>query len=154
MTSTSAGTSLTTVPTTVSVTEVVWREVIDAYVGMWLAMAVAGETSDHQSPALARFATGAALHELTQRLLRDRQQGLVSRGRPELHPRVVALLPAQAPTAARVEDCVDRSHWLKQTTRGELVDQPGGLRRVDAVLKISNGVWKVTAFVEGAERCS
>lgn len=75
-------------PTTVHPTDEARRLALDAYNGMWQAMADAGETSDHASPALARYAAEEALAKITQSLYIDRQRGLVTKGRPRLNPSV------------------------------------------------------------------
>jgi hypothetical protein len=157
-TSTVAPSTTTVPPSSTSApaeTNEVEQQVLAAYTGMWTATAEAAETSNHQSPALARYATGEALTRITQSLLTDRQRGVVTKGRPILGPRVVSLTPPETPNVARVEDCGDSTGWLKYKTSGELVDdEPGGRRRIEAVVRLADGGWKVSDFVvQGVGTC-
>lgn len=130
-------------------------EVVGAYTGMWRVYAAAARTADYTSPALARYAAGDALMVLVRSLYNDHQRGVVIRGRPVLHPRVVNLTPATSPNQARVVDCLNDRHWLTYSRSG--VPSGGaaaGRHRVAARLQLFGTVWKVTFFVaEKAGTC-
>jgi len=115
-----------------------------AYNGMWNAMADAAQTSDHQSPALERYASGEALAKIIQSLYLDRQRGLVTKGRPVLHPTVASVTAAEV----RIEDCGDSTDWLKYTMSGQPQnDRPGGRQKISANVTLAGGEWRVTDFV-------
>lgn len=130
---------------------------IDAYVGMWLAMAKAGETADWQSPKLAKYATGNALTTITRSLYADHKNGVVSKGRPTLDPQVSAGDPKDAPTTIRISDCGDSTDWLQYDadTGRPIDDEPGGRRAIEAEVKEqADGTWKVSRFaVQGLGSC-
>jgi hypothetical protein len=114
---------------------------------MWEAMASAARTSDWQSPELATYTSNAALQKITQSLHADNQQGLVTRGQPVLSPQVTELVPAGAPTQARVLDCGDDAGWVKYRVDGQRADDvPGGRRRITAIIRLGADGWKVDDF--------
>ncbi len=129
---------------------------VDAYKGMWRAIAEAATTSDWQSPAIARFATGEALTVITNSLSTDRANGVVTRGTPRTSPIAVTAVPADAPTVVMISDCGDSTDWLKYRVDGGLADDvPGGRRSITAEVKRqAGGSWKVTRFaVSGLGSC-
>ncbi|WP_245887540.1 hypothetical protein [Umezawaea tangerina] len=120
----------------------------EAYLGMWDAYVDASATSDWQSPHLARFATGTALSTLTQGLHTAYDKGLIARGEPVLRPSVSSVEPVGNPTKAIVFDCGDSTNWTSQRAdNGAPADEPGGRRRINAVVeKQADGSWMVTDF--------
>jgi hypothetical protein len=143
---------LTPAPASTAVVPVADRaeqEALAAYRGMWQDFAVAGITSDWRSPALGRYATGVALTNLSRGLYADHYNGLVTKGEPILHPRVLSVDPPQDPTRVVITDCGDSTHWLKyRTNSGRLVnDKPGGRSLINAIVdKQPDGSWKVSDY--------
>lgn len=138
----------TSSPTT-SAADSAERAAIDAYVGMWMAMAKAGETADWESPELAKYATGNALTTITRSLYTDQKNGVISRGKPTLDPQVTAREPDDDPRIIRISDCGDSTNWVQvDADSGEPVDdEPGGRRAIEAeVKKQGDGAWKVRRF--------
>ncbi|MDT0307275.1 hypothetical protein RM780_09900 [Streptomyces sp. DSM 44917] len=122
---------------------------MEAYVGMWGAMAEAGETSDWRSPELARYASGDALTTISGSLYADARNGVITLGRPVNDPQVVSAEPPEEPTTVLIEDCGDSSDWLRyfEDTREPVDDEPGGRRAIRAEVGVqSDGVWRVTRF--------
>lgn len=122
-----------------------------AYTGMWQAYDQAGRApaADPDDPALAQATTGDALEGLMAALGRLRDQGLVFEGTFELTAtELVELSPADAPTSAKIEDCLDESGWeVVSADGGEYEDEPGGRRAVFADVELGDdGVWRVTGF--------
>lgn len=130
---------------------------LDTYIGMWMAMAKADETADWESPELAQYATGNALTTITRSLYADHKNGIVSKGKPALDPRVTARKPERDPTTIRIADCGDSTNWLQyHADSGKPVDEePGGRRAIQAEVKQqADGTWKVTRFaVQGLGSC-
>jgi hypothetical protein len=136
-----------TTPTKASVSD----QVIAAYRTMWADLVVAAETSDFQSPLLARHATGDALTLLVQGLARDRLHDIVTRGVTAHHPAVTSMSPAPDPTRATVTDCFDDSRWIEYTTDGQRAhNNPGGRRSTSADLVRTGGTWKVSQLTIAA----
>ncbi|MFJ6901516.1 hypothetical protein [Streptomyces hokutonensis] len=136
--------------------QVARQQATAAYVGMWHDMAVAGRTSDWNSPTLAQFATGDALSVISRSLYADHLNGLVTKGEPKNFPRVTSAKPATSPLTVMISDCGDSTHWLKyRKDNGQLADEGGGRRAITAeVKKQAPGSWKVTRFaVEGLGSC-
>lgn len=128
-----------------------------AYLGMWEDFTAAAETSDWQSPELARYAADEALSVLSRGLYADHYNGVVTRGELLLDPVVSSVDPAEDPTTVVIADCADTSDWLVYDVEtGEPVDdQAGGRRAITAVVeKQGDGRWKVTGFaVEEVGSC-
>lgn len=131
---------------------------VAAYVGMWQAMARAGESSDWRSPELADYATGAALTVIIQSLYADHANGVVTRGAPTHSPVVRSAEPPNAPTTVLIDDCGDSTNSLKyfagtDTPAGD--GSGGGRRAITAEVVLEpDGVWRVTRFaVQGVGSC-
>lgn len=125
------------------------QEALAAYRGMWQDFVEAGVTSDWQSAALGRHATGIALTNLSRGLYADSYNGLVTRGEPVLDPRVTSVEPVDDPATVRVADCGDSSNWLKYRadTGVRADDNPGGRRMITAVVDLqADGLWKVSDY--------
>jgi len=120
---------------------------------MWRDYVSAAATSDWQSPALGRHASGAALSVLVRGLDEARQRGIVTRGTPAFAPHVTQYLrPPARPAQAMISDCLDDTRWLDYTASGHLADTvPGGHRFVQALVTQSGRTWKVTQLVIGQE---
>lgn len=119
-------------------------------------MVKAGETSDWQSPELAKYATGDALGVITRSLYTDHLNGVVTKGAPVINPKVSSVDPQDNPTTVVISDCGDSTNSLKYKKDGQLLnDTPGGKRAITAeVKKQSDGSWRVTRFaVEGLGSC-
>lgn len=134
------------------------KAAVAAYVGMWQAMARAGETSDWQSLELGYYATGEALATITRSLYTDHLDKVVTRGAPTNSPVVRDAEPVEAPTKVLIEDCGDSTSWLKyyQGTDRPAGEGPGGGRRfvIAEVLRQSDGSWLVSRFaVQGLRTC-
>jgi hypothetical protein len=124
-------------------------QALAAYRGMWEDFLAAGTTSDWQSTALGRHATGQALTNLSRGLYADSANGLVTRGAPVLSPEVASVEPSGAPVRVIVTDCGDSTNSLKyRAADGSLVSERGGGRRlINAVVeRQSDGSWKVSDF--------
>lgn len=122
-----------------------------AYTGMWRAYDQAGRApaADPDDPALAEVTSGDALEGLMTALGRLRDQGLVFEGTHELTAtELVELSPTDAPTSAKIEDCLDESDWkVVRADGGEYEDEPGGRRAVFADVELGDdGLWRVTGF--------
>ncbi|MCI2420090.1 hypothetical protein MOQ72_21850 [Saccharopolyspora sp. K220] len=128
-----------------------------AYIGMWQAMATAGETSDWQSPQLAHYATDNALTTITRSLYTDHFNRVVTQGQPKNNPQVTSVEPANAPETVVLSDCGDSSGTVKvfADSRRPINDKPGGRQSIVAeVKKQPDGAWRVTRFaVQGVGTC-
>lgn len=129
-----------------------------AYVGMWQAMARAGETSDWQSPELAGYATGNALTTITRSLYADHFNKVVTRGTPVNFPVARSAEPPDSPTTVLIDDCGDSTNALKyhEGTDELAGDGTGGGRRAITaeVLLQPDGSWRVSRFaVQGVGTC-
>lgn len=128
-----------------------------AYLGMWEAMAKAGETSDWQAPDLGKFATDNALTTITRSLYTDHFNHVVTQGRPKNNPQVSSVEPQNAPETVMLSDCGDSSGTVKvfADTRKPVNDKPGGRQSiVTEVRKQADGSWRVTRFaVQGVGTC-
>jgi hypothetical protein len=123
-----------------------------AYFGMWEDFTAAAETSDWQSPELARHAADEALSVLSRGLYADHYNGLVTTGELILDPAVSSVDPPKNPTTVVIADCADTSDWLvyDSETGVPVDDQSGGLRAITAVVEEQgDGSWKVTGFAVG-----
>lgn len=124
---------------------------VAAYRGLWLSMAQAGEVPDPDAPELRQYATGDALARVVSALVTYKETGVVTRGAPVINPRVASVSPADSPTQVNLVDCGDSTNWTKhKKPTGELVaNDPRGRRTITAVVKVVDGVWKVTSFDVG-----
>ncbi|MBX7267601.1 hypothetical protein KIF24_17200 [Micromonospora sp. Llam7] len=123
------------------------QQILDAYLGMQRAFLKASETANPEEPSLAQYAAGRALQQLTAGLTSMRDQGLRGRGDAVFDPEVESMAPANAPTKARVRDCMDTSKTSRYKANGDPYnDTPGGLRLVIADLERADGAWKVTGL--------
>jgi hypothetical protein len=123
------------------------QQILDAYLGMQHAFLNASQTANPDDPELSQFAAGTALTRLQDGLTSMRQDGLRGRGEAVFHPEVELLQPADAPTKARVHDCMDTSKTQRYKANGDpYKDTPGGLRLVIADLERVDGAWKVTGL--------
>ena len=135
--------------TSLSPDEQTKQNALTAYRGMWDDFAVAGTTSDWQSPKLGQHATGLALTNLSRGLYADHYNGVVTKGRPVLNPAVSSVEPADNPKKIVVSDCGDSTNWLKyRADNGQLSDnEPGGRQAINAIVeKQTDGSWKVSDF--------
>jgi hypothetical protein len=130
-------------------------EALATYRGMWADMVVASRTADYRSPLLAHHAAGKALSILVRGLYTNKRMGIVVKGKPVIHARVVALSPKANPTEARIEDCFDGRHWLRYKATGGLENnEPGGFHHTTATVVEKNGIWKVIRLrVETSGTC-
>lgn len=124
---------------------------LDAYRQMWAAMVQAAAVSDPEFPLLSRFAAGEALEKLRYSLASDRQNGFVTKGPLHISPRIAS----ESGTVIVISDCLDDTRALKYRADGSLKDNvPGGRHRVDASVRLIDGVWKVAGFrVEVSGTC-
>ncbi|WP_394620152.1 hypothetical protein JNUCC0626_13905 [Lentzea sp. JNUCC 0626] len=134
------------------------RKAIDAYLGMWREMAVAGETANPRSPELARYATGEALSLINNSLHEMERDGHISKGRPKGDPQVTNVDRNEGVVnVVRLRDCGDSTDWLKyRRDNGQLVDgEAGGRRSIIAEVVVQpDGAWRVTRFaVRGLGTC-
>lgn len=123
------------------------NDALAAYTGMWSDYANASHSSNWQDSALTHHATAAALAAMVNGLFEDQQQGLVSKGAPVLHPRVVH----STPTSVDISDCASSIGWLEYTkATGKLQnDVPGGSRLLTAHVDYADGLWRVTRYTVG-----
>ena len=71
--------------------------------------------------------------------------GIITKGQPTFHPRLLRYLRSETPTQATITDCVSDAHWLDYKTDGGLVNNiPGGNRATTAIAVATDGIWKVT----------
>jgi hypothetical protein len=130
--------------------EVAERDALAAYTGLWMTMAKDAETSDAEDLELRGYASGNALALVVNSLAVDKMNGVISRGRPVLHPRVVSRNPDAAPAEAAIEDCMDSTQWTKAKADSSAYhDPPGGKRKIAATLRSTDGTWKVVEFDVG-----
>ena len=139
---------VSTVPSPPAPSAVAREQALAAYRGMWEDMASAGRTSDSRSSLLSRHATGSALSQIVESIYANGKAGIVSKGGPVLHPRIVSLDLKRQPSRATISDCADASRWLQyDRATGKLKDKtPGGRHRITADVYGLNGVWKVVDF--------
>lgn len=128
-----------------------------AYLGMWEAMAKAGETSDWKSPELGKFATDDALTTVTRSLYTDQFNHVVTQGRPKNDPQVTSVEPQDAPATVMLSDCGDSSDTVKvfAESRKPINNESSGRQSIVAeVKKQPDGAWRVTRFaVQGVGTC-
>lgn len=124
-------------------------EALAAYRAMWAEVASAGTTADYQAPSLSEHLSGDALKTITENLAADKNQGIVGRGVPVVHP----VVTAASTTSVALSDCLDDRAWLQvYASTGKPVDDvPGGLRSTTATVTDINGTWKVTQLNTGDE---
>ncbi|GAA2779285.1 hypothetical protein [Crossiella cryophila] len=121
------------------------RAALDAYRGMWHQLTIAAASSNHQVNGLASHATGQALTTLRGMLYDDSIAGLVTLGQPTLSPRVAAVRIPEVPIEADIVDCVDTTSWRKYKARGGVAEnRPAGRRHTSAVVRNTDGEWKVS----------
>ena len=128
-------------------TDQVSIDALNAYAGMLADTAVAARTADWKASVLTHHATDQALSELVRILSREQTQGLVSRGAPVSHARVVQVSSGTRPTAAMIEDCADTTSWAEvdpKTGRPPAGATPGGRRLIRARVAEADQVWRVT----------
>ncbi|WHT20220.1 hypothetical protein N8J89_03865 [Crossiella sp. CA-258035] len=126
------------------------RAALDAYQGMWHQLTIAAASSNHQVNALASHASGQALTALRGMMYDDSMAGLVTLGQPRLSPRVAAVRIPEVPIEADIVDCVDTTSWRKYKARGGAAeDRPVGRRKTSAVVRNTDGEWKVTKVIIG-----
>lgn len=133
----------------VSVADRARQDALASYRGMWGEFVAAGRTSDWQSPALGRYATGIALTNLTRSLYTDRYNGLITKGEPVLNPSVRSVDPPDNPAKIVVTDCGDSTQFLKYRGDNGLLadDEPGGHHLINAIVdKQADGLWKVSDY--------
>lgn len=120
-----------------------------AYTAMWKDVAEASTTDDYQASYLSDYLSGQALLTITDNLSADKNQGIVARGAPVLHPAVTSATPS----TVTITDCLSDQAWLEvRATTGALVnDVPGGFRSTTATVTDENNIWKVTQLNTGAE---
>ncbi len=135
--------------------DVARNQALAAYRAMWSDMTVAARTADYRSPLLPHHAAGKALSILVRGLYTDKRMGIVVKGKPVTHARVVALSPPANPSKAQILDCFDGRHWLTYKVTGGLQNNvPGGFHRTTATVADVDGVWKVTQLrVERSGTC-
>lgn len=151
------GDSAPPTPTAPSPADMAGQQAKTAYLGMWEAMATAGETSDWKSPALGKFATDNALTTITRSLYTDHFNRVVTQGQPKNNPQVTSVEPPNAPETVMLSDCGDSSGTTKvfADSRKPINDKPGGRQSIVAeVKKQPDGAWRVTRFaVQGVGTC-
>lgn len=145
---------------TVSPAEQAEDDAIEAYLGMWRAMATAAETSDVQDHSkdpgeIARYAAGDALTAILRSLHTDYLNGVVTRGTPRNSPEVSSVDPPDVPTTIELRDCGDSGEWLKYKDGDPVDDEPGGRRSIIAEVQLQDdGSWRVVRFaVQGVGSC-
>lgn len=131
---------------------------VAAYVGMWQAMARAGQTADWRSPELDHYATGLAHASITRSLYADHLDHVVTRGAPTNAPVVRSVQLEWNPARVLIEDCGDSTNSLKyhQGTDQLAGEGPGGGHRAihAEVLRQPDGTWRVNRFaVQGMGTC-
>lgn len=139
-------------PTTAAVVDsplaVVGQDALAAYEGMWQAFSVASETADWQSPNLARFASGLALSQLVENLQANEVRGIETRGTFVTSPRVTSAEPPGNPDVVRLLDCGDDSGTMRvRAEDGTPIEgSTGGRHRIDAEVRLVDGLWTVVDF--------
>jgi hypothetical protein len=135
--------------TTASAADKAKQDATATYLGMWREFAAAGTTSDWQSAALGKYATGVALTNLTRGLYADHYNKLVTKGEATHDAKVASAEPADNPTKIIVTDCSDSTNALKyRADNGQLADNtPGGRRLINGQVELQGDKsWKVTDF--------
>jgi hypothetical protein len=108
------------------------------YQGMWRDLAQLGRTAAYSDPRMAEYMIDQPLTDWTKQFAKDKHNGVVALGQPQLAPRVVSVTPADHPTRVEIADCFDNSHWLQYySATGKLVDnKPGGRFRTEAAVTL------------------
>jgi hypothetical protein len=116
-----------------------------AYRAMWADMEAAGVTADTNSPRLHDHASGAALRLLKFGLSKERNKGVVVKGKLILSPEVISATPSRHPDRVEISDCSDSTHWLLYKPDGDLQNNvPGGHYVTTATAQLNDGQWMVT----------
>jgi hypothetical protein len=129
------------------------QKALTAYRGAfadWASVAAIPSKADYQNPQLADHLTGDALSYVTGSVyIKTNVDGGVTHGKPVLlHPAVTQAVPAANPTQIVITDCISTNSWLLYTTDGHLYnDVPGGRDKTEALVAVSDGVWKVSKLV-------
>ncbi|MFE6287854.1 hypothetical protein [Streptomyces sp. NPDC057877] len=114
-----------------------------AYLAMWDDAVAAAKVSDAEHPRLDDHAEEGALQLLQHMMRENRQEGVVTRGRPEFAP----VVTERGASEVVIEDCADGSDWLQYTEDGALKDDvPGGHHRVDATVRRHGERWLVESL--------
>jgi hypothetical protein len=130
------------------------EEALMAYKGMVDAWVEAARTSDAGFPALARYSRDQALKTLVSSLHSSKLRKLVAKGAPGSAPEVIDARPVDAPTDVVVQDCFDTTNWLLYKASGELADDvPGERRLMKALVRNTDGIWKVDGLVNTDAAC-
>lgn len=122
-------------------------EALKAYRGMWNAYAEAGETADHKSAKLILYTTGNARTRIVGTLYGYRDEGVVTKGRLKMSPKITSINLSREPPTAEVSDCADSTNWTKhERASGERINDPAGRRKITATVVLTKDAWKVTDF--------
>jgi hypothetical protein len=120
-------------------------------IGAWTE---AAKTSDAGFPELRKHAQDQALKVLTSDLVINKTRKLVAKGTPVISPEVIDARPVDAPKDVVVRDCLDTTNWLLHKASGGLADEdPGDRRQVKALVRKTDGVWKVVGFGVTGSSC-
>jgi hypothetical protein len=123
------------------------EEALKAYTGMIGAWTEAAKTSDAGAPELRKYAQDQALKALTSDLVINKTRKLVAKGAPIISPRAIDARPVETPKDVVVQDCLDTTNWLLYKGSGDLADDvPGDRRQVKALVRKTDGAWKVVGF--------
>jgi hypothetical protein len=123
------------------------EEALKAYTGMIGAWTEAAKTSDAGAPELRKYAQDQALKALTSDLVINKTRKLVAKGAPIISPKAIDARPVETPKDVVVQDCLDTTNWLLYKASGDLAnDVPGDRRQVKALVRKTDGVWKVVGF--------
>jgi hypothetical protein len=120
-------------------------------IGAWTK---AAKTSDAGSSELRQYARDQALKVVVTSLFSGQHRKLVANGAPVSSPEVVDARPVDAPTDVVVQDCLDSTDWLLYKASGELADDvPGERRLMKALVRKTDGIWKVDGLVNTGSTC-
>ena len=125
-----------------------------AYRGFRQAEVRAEAKADPKGSGLERYAFDKALDGVYSAVLYFRQQGIVVRGAPTLHPTVTSVTLG-APSRALITDCFDTSKWeAVYKATGKSAVAPGQARRtvVTAGVEVYRGQWMVRTVTNQRDR--
>jgi hypothetical protein len=119
---------------------------LQAYEGMVNDWVSASLTADYKDPALAQYASGSALQEITKALYTEQTKNAVSKGAPVVTDISYGqMVPTADPTEVVINSCFSDKSWLEyKASDGNLYNStPGGGHKTQVLAEDEDGTWKI-----------
>jgi hypothetical protein len=103
-------------------------------------------TADYTDPALAQYASGSALQEITKALYTEQTKNAVSKGAPVVTGISYGqMVPSSDSTEVVINSCFSDTSWLEyKASDGSLYNgAPGGRHKTQVLAKDEGGTWKI-----------